>query len=133
MRVSFIISAALALGLLSGCGEPEPAAPAAPAAPAPALAELPAPWNEADLANGASLFIKCQSCHNIASGQPNRVGPNLHGVFDRDTASAPRFRYSDALKEFDEERWTPARAEQWLAYPQNFLPSHAMLSDGMAI
>lgn len=132
MRVSFLFTAALALGIISGCGESAPAAPTAPAVPPPSLAELPAPWNEADLANGASLFVKCQTCHNIAAGQPNRVGPNLHGVFDRDPASAPRYKYSRALEEFDQERWTPALVDEWLANPKTFLPGNGMFFDGLA-
>ncbi len=134
MRINFLIVAGLALSLLGGCGESKPVeeAPATPAVPPPALAELPAPWNAAALDNGASLFVKCQSCHTVGAGEANRVGPNLHGVFDREPASAPKFKYSPALEAFAEERWTPDLIDQWLSKPKAFLPGNAMFFDGLA-
>jgi len=131
MRVNFLIVAALALTLTGGCGESEPTS-ATPAVPPPALDELPAPWNAADLGNGASLFIKCKSCHTLVAGEANRVGPNLHGVFDREPASAPKFKYSTALETFAADRWTPELIDEWLAKPKEFLPGNAMFFDGLA-
>ena len=33
-----------------------------------------------DSAKGASLFkTRCAQCHNVAAGEPHKVGPNLHG------------------------------------------------------
>jgi len=33
-----------------------------------------------DSAKGASLFkTRCAQCHTVGAGEPNKVGPNLHG------------------------------------------------------
>jgi cytochrome c len=134
MRFNYLVAAAIALGLCASCGESKPAeeAAAAPAVPTPTLADLPAPWNAADLENGASLFVKCKSCHTVGAGEAGRVGPNLHGVFDREPASAPKFKYSPALEAFAEDRWTPELIDQWLSKPKAFLPGNAMFFDGLA-
>ena len=37
-----------------------------------------------DPVKGRVVFNKCVICHNIKKGEPNKVGPNLYGLFDRD-------------------------------------------------
>src|SRR5262245_47992209 len=94
MRAKYLIPAmfGLLLGACDGSGNtPNADAPPTPAIPAPTLAELPAPWNSADLGNCASVFAKCRACHSVVAKEGNKVGPNLHGVFDRHPATAPKF------------------------------------------
>ena len=135
MRAKYLIPAIFGV-LLAACDgsgtTPSADAPATPAVPAPTLAELPAPWNAADLGNGASLFAKCRGCHTIGAKEGDKVGPNLHGVFDRHPASAPKFKYSPALKAFAEEKWTPELIDHWLQKPKEFLPGNGMFFDGIA-
>lgn len=135
MQSKYLIPAIFGV-LLAACDgsetTPNADAPATPAVPAPTLAELPAPWNAADLGNGASLFAKCRGCHTVGAKEGNKVGPNLHGVFDRHPASAPKFNYSPALKAFAEERWTPELIDHWLQKPKEFLPGNGMFFDGIA-
>lgn len=124
----------IALGaalLAAACNGSQPE-PETPAVAAPTLAELPAPYNAADLKNGKSMFGKCRACHSLAAAEGNMVGPNLHGVFDRDTASARKFKYSSALARFAEPRWTPELIDHWLANPKSFLPGNGMFFDGFA-
>jgi cytochrome c len=116
---------------LAACNGSQPDT-GAPAVPAPTLAELPEPYNAADLENGKSTFGKCRSCHSLKAADGNMVGPNLHGVFDRDTASAGKFKYSPALAGFSEPRWTPELIDHWLANPKTFLPGNGMFFDGIA-
>lgn len=129
MRAKYLIPAIF--GLLAACNGSEPA-PAGPAVPVPTLAELPAPWNAADPGNGPSLFAKCRACHSVVAKEGHRVGPNLHGVFDRRPASAPKFNYSPALKAFAEPSWTPELIDHWLQKPKDFLPGNGMFFDGIA-
>ena len=135
MRAKYLIPAIFGV-LLAACDgsgtTPSAGAPAALAVPAPTLAELPAPWNAADLGNGASLFAKCRGCHTIGAKEGDKVGPNLHGVFDRHPASAPKFKYSPALKAFAAEKWTPELIDHWLQKPKKFLPGNGMFFDGIA-
>ncbi|MEO0713821.1 MAG: cytochrome c family protein [Pseudomonadota bacterium] len=153
-----LLTSAAALFVLAACGgadTPEPPIPAAaePAVPADAaampeettdaaeaaapsepaenpFADLPAPYNDADYARGARTFKLCVSCHLVAEGAGHRVGPNLHGMFDRKVGEAEGFAYSDALLEADFD-WTPEQLDDWLANPRSFLPGNRMSFSGV--
>lgn len=94
------------------------------------LAALPAPYSEADLANGARQFRRCTSCHTIGEGGPHRVGPNLHNLFQRTAGEADGFNYSPALRDagFD---WTPEHLDAWLADPRGYIPGNRMSFVGL--
>ncbi len=47
---------------------------------------------------GAKLFAACQACHGLNLGDTAKAGPTLAGLFGRKIASAPGYRYSEALK-----------------------------------
>lgn len=67
-----------------------------------------------DASKGASLFkTRCAQCHTLASGEPHKTGPNLHGyvvysrlfyatyffffrVFGRKTGQAESYSYTAA-------------------------------------
>lgn len=130
---------ALLVASLGGCGGQTPApsnAPAAavaPTAPAPDVADLPAPYNAADLTQGRSLFAKkCASCHFIDAAKGNMVGPNLHGVFERGVAVKTDYAYSAAIRALPEKAWTPELIDQWLASPQAMVPGSAMNFNGVS-
>jgi cytochrome c len=132
---------ALALAACGEGGSPTPPAAetaqtpstetAAPSVPALTLADLPAPYSEADLERGKAVFAKCRNCHSLVAAEGARVGPNLHGVFERPTASAEGFRYSPALADWPEEVWRPDLLEQWLEKPKDFLPGSSMFFNGI--
>ncbi|MEZ5996180.1 MAG: cytochrome c family protein [Hyphomonadaceae bacterium] len=150
MRV-LIVSAVLAH---AACGKPETTAPdtaapaattetatetpaAAPADAAPdtaalqaAVAALPAPYNAANYEAGRRVFAQCRSCHVIEAGAPNRVGPNLHGVFGREIGTAPGFNYSQPVQDAN-FTWDAERLDHWLANPQTFLPGNRMAFAGV--
>lgn len=112
--------------LVTACGEP--AASSAPgAAPAADLNTLLA---QADVAQGKVLFLQCRACHSVEAGGPNKVGPNLHGVFGRKAGLAPGYAYSDALAKSDIV-WTAATLNDWLARPSDFLPGNRMVFVGI--
>ena len=52
----------------------------------------------ADVAGGKTISVKCEQCHDLTKGGPNKIGPNLFGVVDRPRASHPGFSYSSAMK-----------------------------------
>src|SRR5215467_11067406 len=45
----------------------------------------------ASVEKGAAAAKKCAACHTFEKGGPNRVGPNLFNVVNRDRATEPGF------------------------------------------
>ncbi|MFZ2030340.1 MAG: cytochrome c family protein [Vitreimonas sp.] len=90
-----------------------------------AVAALPAPYNAANYQAGRTVFAQCRSCHTIANGGANMVGPNLHGVIGRPTASLANFNYSPPVRgaHFN---WDAEHLDQWIANPQAMLPGTRM-------
>lgn len=132
--------AALSLALigLAGCsdggGSAAPAAPKAAAMTAEetaaALAALPAPYNQADLANGQRAFARCRACHTITEGGPNMTGPNLWGVFGRTAGTQAKFNYSNPVKSAG-FAWDAEHLDHWLENPRTFLPGNKMSFPGI--
>src|SRR4051812_20712890 len=52
----------------------------------------------ADAAAGKAISTKCEQCHDLSKGGPNKIGPNLFGVVDRARATHEGFAYSSAMK-----------------------------------
>jgi len=135
-----IVLAALILAALTACERPsEPGSSdrqrVAPTAVSPEtmqqrIAALPAPYNAAVYEDGRRAFGQCRSCHTIAAGGGNRVGPNLHGVFGREIGAAPGFTYSQAAQDAN-FIWTADQLDRWLQNPQTFLPGNRMAFAGI--
>ena len=53
-----------------------------------------------DAKKGANLFkTRCAQCHTLGEGEGNKIGPNLHGLFGRQTGSVEGYSYTDANKQ----------------------------------
>jgi cytochrome c len=94
------------------------------------LSALPAPYDTANWDAGRRQFRRCGSCHTVTADGGNRVGPNLHGVFGRQVATANNFDYSTAMENADFV-WTPDQLDAWLANPREFLPGNRMSFVGL--
>ena len=79
----------------------------------------------ADTKRGETSAKKCQACHTFEKGGPNRVGPNLWGVFGRQRGTEAGFNYSAAMKSKGGE-WTAEDIYTFLKSPKAFIPGTSM-------
>ncbi len=55
---------------------------------------------EGDADSGKKIFAKCMACHATEEGK-NKIGPSLHDLVGRHSASIAGVAYSDAMKRLD--------------------------------
>ncbi len=94
------------------------------------VAELPAAYQNADLANGEAKFAICRSCHTLAEGGEDMTGPNLWGIFGRKAGTKAGFSYSDDMKNAGWS-WDADRIDKWIENPRAVLPGTKMTFVGM--
>ena len=82
-----------------------------------------------DPALGKKVFAKCQACHSLEAGK-NKVGPTLHGVIGRASASEADFTYSDAMKNAH-VTWDPDTLDKYLTKPKDMVPGTKMAFPGL--
>jgi cytochrome c len=99
----------------------------------PAVAAVPIAtlMATADPAKGAEVFKKCASCHNIANGGANGIGPNLWGVMGKPHGVHPGFAYSDALKAVP-GNWDFEGMNKWLTKPSAYAKGTKMNFAGLS-
>lgn len=98
-----------------------------PAEPARPLEELLA---SSSVEKGANSAKKCISCHTFEKNGPNKVGPNLYGIIDRDRATHAGFNYSAAMKG-KPGKWTFEELNVYLTNPKAYVPGTTMSFAGL--
>src|SRR5688500_10208062 len=88
-------------------------------------------WAAGDPEAGKRPFAACSACHSLAQGEPDRIGPNLHGVVGRPAAAKPGFAYSDVLKQSGIV-WTDDNLLTWIKKPSALLTGSKMVFAGVA-
>ena len=83
----------------------------------------------ADVAKGHDISHKCEQCHDLSKGGPNKIGPNLYGVVGRPRASHPGFDYSASMKAKG-GKWTFTELDKFLTHPQGYIPGTKMTFAG---
>jgi len=76
------------------------------------------------------MLKRCEICHSLNEGGPNRVGPNLHGIFGRKAGTAPGFSFSTAMKDSGIV-WDDETLATFLHDPQHSLPGNRMSFPGI--
>jgi cytochrome c len=94
------------------------------------VAQLPAAYQGADLANGEAKFAVCRSCHTLVQGGDDMTGPNLWGVFGRKAGAKDGFTYSDDMKKAG-WTWDAGQLDKWITNPRAVLPGTKMTYVGM--
>jgi cytochrome c len=100
------------------------------AAGAVLLALAPLARAEGDPQAGEALFKKnCSVCHTTDEGK-NKIGPSLHGVVGRHSASLSNFQYSDSMKSANKD-WDTQNLDQYLSNPRALVPGTKMIFAGL--
>jgi cytochrome c len=102
--------------------------------PAAVVEEAMPDWGtvlaSADIAAGKTISTKCEQCHDLSKGGPNKIGPNLYGVVDRVRASHPGFSYSAAMKG-KPGNWTYDELFKFIKSPGSDIPGTKMSFAGL--
>ncbi|MCJ2081936.1 c-type cytochrome [Methylobacterium sp. J-090] len=114
----------------AGYALPEPQAKAAGGAPEAKAEPLPIRLASASADKGQSAAKKCASCHSFDKGGPNKVGPHLWGVVERQKAHESGFEYSAALKEKG-GAWTYDELDHFLTSPKGYVAGTKMAFAGI--
>ncbi|CAF3928831.1 unnamed protein product [Rotaria sp. Silwood2] len=88
-------------------------------------------WEGGDVEKGAKVFkTKCAQCHVVDKGAGNKQGPNLNGLFGRQTGQAAGFNYSDANKNKG-ITWGEDTLWVYLKDPKKYIPGTKMIFAGL--
>ena len=85
----------------------------------------------ADVANGKTISVRCEQCHDLSKGGVNKIGPELYSVVDRPRASHEGFAYSSAMKGKG-GNWTYDELFKFLKSPGSYIPGTKMSFAGIS-
>ena len=85
----------------------------------------------ANVEKGATVAKKCLACHDFAKGGPNKVGPNLWGILDRDKGAISGFAYTTNFKKIMQGHWTIDDLNKYLINPKAMVPGTSMAFIGL--
>jgi cytochrome c len=92
------------------------------------LALANGPAGAADAEHGKALFAPCAACH---TERADAIGPSLKGVFGRQSASLPDFRYSNPMKRANLV-WDEENLRAYITDPQAKVKGNRMPYSGMS-
>lgn len=86
---------------------------------------------EGDAAAGEIVYRQCLMCHTTGEGQPNRIGPNLYGLFGSTAGTKEGFIYSPPMMNSGIV-WDEETLAGYLASPATYIPGNRMPATGVA-
>eukprot|EP01025_Chloroclados_australasicus_P047794 TRINITY_DN5392_c0_g1_i1.p3 TRINITY_DN5392_c0_g1~~TRINITY_DN5392_c0_g1_i1.p3 ORF type:complete len:117 (-),score=8.43 TRINITY_DN5392_c0_g1_i1:288-638(-) len=84
-----------------------------------------------DLGRGQKIFqTKCALCHTAKKGEAHKQGPNLGGLFGRQSGTIASFAYSRANKD-KAVIWQEETLYEYLLNPKKYIPGTKMVFPGL--
>jgi len=80
--------------------------------------------------SGAAELQRCKICHSLDKGGPNRVGPNLFGIFGRKAGELPGSNASAEMKQSGIV-WDDETMAKFLRDPRAAVPGNHMTFPGI--
>jgi cytochrome c len=82
---------------------------------------------------GAQIFKKCRTCHDIGNGAKNKVGPALNNIVGRKAASIEGFPYSVDMKSLGAKgfEWNADNLRKYLGNVKDVVPNGKMVFPGL--
>jgi cytochrome c len=85
----------------------------------------------ADVSKGQNTSHKCEQCHDLTKGGPNKIGPNLWGIVDADRGEGRNgYDFSTAMKSKG-GKWTYDELFKFLKSPQGYIQGTKMSFAGL--